>query len=57
MNYIKSSEFTDVLSKYCKLDERRQIKYICPTVIGQLAEELELFCIRKNSFNITKKGV
>ena len=41
MNYIKSSEFADVLSKYCKLDERRQIKYICPTVIGQLAEELE----------------
>ena len=41
MNYIKSSEFADVLNKYCRLDKKRQIKYICPTEIGVLSEELE----------------
>ena len=36
-----TNEILNIFNKYCKLDGRRQIKYICPSDFMDLANKLE----------------
>lgn len=36
-----TNDILNILNKYCKLDDRRQIKYICPSDFMELANKLE----------------